>query len=174
MYAQYPQQQQQPQNAWGQQFGMRPPKPPSTKIEGFPLMHFSAFCQLTTIDEKADGSKGATLWLLAPFLNSSSAFGSLSNPEDYSDVVAPYNMKLKVANPEVLKPRQGFSGIRDRNPRPYAFIAALQPDSFMSQGNKFPMWKGHIVVIANSFDAPEMRNALWLPGQVPPAEVKQG
>ncbi len=85
-------------------------------------------------------------------------------PDEYGDCVNPYNIKLKATSSEILKPKSGFQ-IREKV-RPYAFIAAVQPDAFLSQGNKYPMWKGHLVLVGENFDSPEMRKALYLPGMV--------
>jgi hypothetical protein len=125
-------------------------------------MHFSGIIQLTTQEEKPDGFVEITLYLLCPFLNTSASIHSLSNPEDYGDIVAPFNIKLKVSSPEILKPKSGLQ-IREKV-RPYAFIAAIKPDAVGSNGNLFGYWRGHLVAIGDSFESPEMRKALHLPG----------
>jgi hypothetical protein len=142
VYQQYPAQQQ--QNPYGMQYGLKPQKPPSTKVEGFLLMHFSGIINLTTTEQNnPEIPPVITLYILAPFLNASTSIGSLSMPTEYGDATNPYNIKLKVSSPEILKPKSNIQ-IIERS-RPYAFIGAIQPDAFMTQGNKYPMWKGHLI-----------------------------
>lgn len=155
------------------QFGMAPPKPPTTKIEGFPLMHFSGYISLVTTDPpKSEYEQPViTFYILTPYLGASNAPNSLSLPEDYGDVTNPYNVKLKAVNPEILKPKSGLKIVQGR--RPYALIAAVQPDCWMNQGNKYPMWKGHLIWIGDSFDDPDARRALDLPGMGHPPQSSQ-
>lgn len=149
-----------------QQFGMAPPKPPTTKIEGYPLLHFSAYISLVTTDPPKSEFEHpiTTLYLLAPYLAASSSISSVSTPEAFfqDEVVNPFNIKAKASSPEILRPKNGLK--IQLKKRPYAFIGALIPDCYNSNGNKYPLWKGHIVWIGNSFDESEGRNALWLTG----------
>ena len=98
------------QNYQSMQFGQRPPKPPSTKIEGFPIIHFSAYVTLVTTDPPRSEFEQptTTLYLLAPFLGASNAPNSISQPEDFREVTNPFNLKLKASTPEILKPKNGL------------------------------------------------------------------
>jgi len=162
----YPQQPSYP----GMQMWGPPPKPPSTKIEGFPLLHFAAYISLVTTDAPRSELEQpiTTLYLLAPYLGASSAMGSIGMPDSYfeDDVINPFNLKVKASSQEILRPKNGLK--IQLKKRPYAFIGALLPDAYNSGGNKYPLWKGHIVWIGNSFDEPEVRNSLWLPGMGQP------
>lgn len=158
-----------PQYGQQTQFGQQQPaKPPSTKIEGFPLLHFAGYISLVTTDPpRSELEKPVTtLYILAPYLGASSAPSSLSLPEDYGDVTNPFNLKLKACSPEILRARNNF---KIKLNHPYAFIAALQPDAWNNQGNKYPIWKGHLIWIGVSFDDPDSRRGLYLPGMEQPS-----